>query len=260
MNWVPIPSTFAVNVELLSNLIDRIGSTDFDIALLHFVNEVSPIRIAEVCGYVHANAQAPTIAGWCGVRADTTDRIETYINSFHIKDAVLLDLPQPVQTQKGYVTSLSAEEVTDREYRHLFFDTPEFATEIAMVRFEKHGWNLSKFYLQEKFITHDTLIELGCLAALIYPIGKRHALNNDDTLASDSRPKARDRLLRLLELRFPQLSGREREVCALTILGNSTKLIASMLGVSPNTVITYRQRAYERLGVSNASSLVSEII
>ena len=260
MNWTAIPTTLTVNVELLSNLVDRIGAIDFDIALLHFVNEVSPIRIAEVCGYVFPKTQAPTIAGWCGIRADTANRIDAYISSLYNKDPVLLDLPQTDSAQAGFVASLSGQEINEAEYRRVFFDDPGFSTEVAMARPEKHGWNLSKFYLQEEVIAQDTLIQIGCLAALIYPIGKRHALNSDITLTVDSRPKAQDRLLRLIDLRFPQLSRREREVCALTILGNSTKLIASMLDLSPNTVITYRQRAYDRLGVNNASSLVSEII
>ena len=53
-----------------------------------------------------------------------------------------------------------------------------------------------------------------------------------------------------------QLSGREREVCQLTVEGNTSAAIAEKLGLSPKTVETYRSRIMEKLGVDDITGLV----
>ena len=53
-----------------------------------------------------------------------------------------------------------------------------------------------------------------------------------------------------------QLSGREREVCQLTVEGNTSAEIAEKLRLSPKTVETYRSRVMEKLGVDDITGLV----
>ena len=53
-----------------------------------------------------------------------------------------------------------------------------------------------------------------------------------------------------------QLSAREREVCQLTVEGNTSAAIAEKLGLSPKTVETYRSRIMEKLGVEDITGLV----
>ena len=51
------------------------------------------------------------------------------------------------------------------------------------------------------------------------------------------------------------LSDREREVCKGILLGKKAEAIAAELTVATSTVITYRKRAYEKLGISSRASL-----
>jgi len=57
-----------------------------------------------------------------------------------------------------------------------------------------------------------------------------------------------------------QLSGRERELLELAASGLNTNEIASRLYLSPNTVKTYWQRLYEKLGTSDRASAMAEAI
>ena len=57
-----------------------------------------------------------------------------------------------------------------------------------------------------------------------------------------------------------QLSGRERELLELAAAGLTTAEIASRLHLSPNTVKTYWQRLYEKLGASDRASAMAEAI
>jgi two-component system nitrate/nitrite response regulator NarL len=57
-----------------------------------------------------------------------------------------------------------------------------------------------------------------------------------------------------------QLSGRERELLELAASGLNTNEIATRLYLSPNTVKTYWQRLYEKLGASDRASAMAEAI
>jgi DNA-binding CsgD family transcriptional regulator len=54
------------------------------------------------------------------------------------------------------------------------------------------------------------------------------------------------------------LSTREADVCASIILGYTTQGIGLTLGMSPNTVATYRKRAYRKMGISRQTELFSK--
>ncbi len=57
-----------------------------------------------------------------------------------------------------------------------------------------------------------------------------------------------------------QLSGRERELLELAAEGLTTAEIAERLYLSPNTVKTYWQRLYEKLGARDRASAIAEAI
>lgn len=51
------------------------------------------------------------------------------------------------------------------------------------------------------------------------------------------------------------LSDRERAVCLGMLAGKKAEAIAADLGVAPSSVVTYRRRAYEKLGISSRGAL-----
>jgi DNA-binding CsgD family transcriptional regulator len=52
-----------------------------------------------------------------------------------------------------------------------------------------------------------------------------------------------------------QISPREAEVCAMIVIGHTTQGISIDLGISKNTVVTHRRRAYEKLGICSQNEL-----
>lgn len=51
------------------------------------------------------------------------------------------------------------------------------------------------------------------------------------------------------------LSERERQVCMGMLAGKKAEVIAGEIGIGPSSVVTYRQRAYQKLGISSRSQL-----
>lgn len=60
----------------------------------------------------------------------------------------------------------------------------------------------------------------------------------------------------LLRRRHPDLTQREAQVAARVIAGRSAAAIAAELGLSENTIVTHRKRAYARLGVAGMKALL----
>ena len=52
-----------------------------------------------------------------------------------------------------------------------------------------------------------------------------------------------------------KLSNRECEVCAGLLVGMPLKEISRRIGVEVSTVVTYKNRAYEKIGVSSRREL-----
>ena len=59
----------------------------------------------------------------------------------------------------------------------------------------------------------------------------------------------------LLESPLVSLSNRERYICGGILRGLTTAEIAAELHIAPNTVTTYRRRAYEKLGINSRAAL-----
>lgn len=258
MKWTAIPKILSVDVELLSDVVNYIGSNYFDIAFLHAMNRVA--HIVEITGFAYEQHKPPTAAGWTGVRADTINRVEGYIKQYYRYDPILKELPERLSERSSLVRVVPKSSIEDTDYRSMYFENPNFQTEVVLATKQKVGWHFIKFYLEKADLKTTTAYRIGELGAVIYPLARRHAFDTDDSLREETRPKVLDRLIFRLGERFPMLTDRERQVCALTILGNSAQKIGETIKISPNTVITYRRRAYERLGVSSASNLMVELI
>mgnify|MGYP000432101129 FL=1 len=78
------------------------------------------------------------------------------------------------------------------------------------------------------------------------------------------RPAAGRPLLDEVERRLAEthavLTPRERQVCARTLIGRTARDIGQELGLGTGTVLTYRQRAYQKLGLSRASDLLAAVM
>jgi DNA-binding CsgD family transcriptional regulator len=57
-----------------------------------------------------------------------------------------------------------------------------------------------------------------------------------------------------------RLTTREREVCLRILSGQSSEAISTDLGISIHSTLTYRRRAYQRLGISSQNELFALVL
>jgi DNA-binding CsgD family transcriptional regulator len=137
-------------------------------------------------------------------------------------------------------------------FRRVFFEEPGIVERISVIQRGADAWrainvarHASNRCCSDEEI--DSLIGLACLVLPMLPLNrKRRATPAPLTVAQ-------------LEERFARCYGkltlRERQVCARAAIGMSVEATALDLGIAKTSVLTYRQRAYQRLGVTSPFEL-----
>jgi DNA-binding CsgD family transcriptional regulator len=97
--------------------------------------------------------------------------------------------------------------------------------------------------------------ELSALVGLAWLVLPMLALNG--RRAPLPRQLTVDQLEERFAARFESLTARERQVCARAAIGMSVEATAIDLGIGKSSVLTYRQRAYQRLNVTSPIELSS---
>ena len=259
MAWKSIRASAYVDASHIAQLVDHVEDDLFDEALLDILQEKGPA--AEVNGFLYAPCNRdPRPVSWCGRPAGTALRVERYSRGYHRFDPTLHSLPRADALGVTLVDELAADKIGDAIYRRTCFEKPAFSRKISVAHAEGDGeWTILNMYLSEHGVGEDTVQQLAAFGSVVAPFLRRRGRRVGATRPDRDEPAAK-RVGRKLQLRFPMLTERERHVCALTMVGKTSGEIATALGIRPATVITYRRRAYERLGVSSAAALISEIL
>jgi len=144
----------------------------------------------------------------------------------------------------GEVTLIRLADLLDDmslNYRNRYFDEPGFKDKFSVI----YGSEAGNFYinLYHRTANFDQLVPrnqqqaIGQLLGLL--VSKHYQLNQTQ----------------LSQGPLAFLSERERQVCAAVLQGKKSETIAYELDVAPSSVVTYRKRAYDKLGISSRAQL-----
>ena len=259
MTWKSINPRARIDVSHLARLVDHLENERFDDVLLSVLQEKGPA--AEMNGFLYGpDQQDPRPVAWCGRPQGTANRVDRYARSYHKLDPTLHSLPRSAEPGQTLMEVLSPGSIGDAAYRQLCFDTPSFSQKVSVAYADDGGeWTILNVYLSGDAAGQDAVHRLAAFGALLGPFLRRRGRDGEGR-SSTGLEYADSRVRKRLQRRFPSLTQRETQVCALTMIGKTSGEIATTLGIGAGTVITYRRRAYERLGVSSAASLVAEIL
>lgn len=143
---------------------------------------------------------------------------------------------------------MNARDIVDSDYRYQCYTSVDLATRLSVCDTRPDGTIRINFYREQSFSDQEKDTIVGSLGLLI-PLLRRHALSYD---APETALDFEERLRKVA----PELTAREREVCSLIALGVTSEGIGLELGISLNTVLTYRKRAYTRLKIVSQNQLL----
>ncbi len=240
-----------INPDIGLGLIHMAGTNHLANAMLSAAQAMIPAK--EIFAYRIADNGAPKRLLSFGMDEGAERRADAFASHFFISDPVR-KTRYGIRPDTGFYQHVNISEIARGDYRWQCFEKPRFTDKLCF------GWRrggqsfVLTFYIQEEEGLPSTpLFEaFGNLSLTILML---HA-DKMDRLASPLSTRLHDEVL----ARYPGLTRREAEVCAMTLAGMTAEQIAAEIDATANTVLTYRQRAYQRLGIHSAYELLDAII
>jgi DNA-binding CsgD family transcriptional regulator len=183
-----------------------------------------------------------------------------YLHSHWSADPTNRILAEPCDWLRGVVACVSADEMLRLQYRRACYTRGDWARNgcnlihkvTVIKRYESDTFKIN-FYRHRKTGPFEpaavqTIVESSdLLCAFLSRHAAAEAINDLGAL--------REQFARYLHDCGRGLTGREVQVCAAIAVGMSSEAIALWLDVSLNTVLTFRKRAYARLGICSQNEL-----
>ncbi len=229
-------------------LVEAVGTPVFGTLMLDAAQRVAGVD--EIFAYHVRDGERPIALSSISERGDHDRRARHYAERFYHHDPVV-HARQRTLAGRGFVACVRAAEIGLRDYRSICFEQPRFADKLCF------GWRGARRAIVLSFYRRQDSEGTAALAALanvgLTALARQGATSDPD-----------ERLIERLETRiaraFPALTLRERQVAARTVAGWTAERTADALDIRPSSVLTYRQRAYQRLGFSGAADFLPFIL
>lgn len=184
-----------------------------------------------------------------------------YARDFYRKDALhqLIDrYPASFEAPPVLVHRQQVSDIEDAEYRAQCYDCIGIIDRVSVLirvgRSQSLAVNLYRDQASGPFSDDDVARLIGLAPLFASCVQRHYGLDTDGE--TSFRGAVTDELAELC----PQLTLREREVLQRILDGVTTERIAEDLHIRPTTVITYRTRGYEKLGVSSRRELFAAVL
>ena len=241
--------------DALAHIVQAIGDDDFSQRVLHQVNRVMPVGCWSVYR-IGGDQPRMFVSGTYHRRDTTTASWQAYLSGPHLADrSFALD-----NVDQGHlaITHLTAEEIPTPVHREKVYRQFDMSERLSIVEPQSadtvFALNLYR-YNGQGFFSDRELVHFESIAPSLFAAVHRHLLLQPRRPVGGN-PLSVESVRRAFKTHRPDLTERELDVVARTVLGMSYEGIAADLGLKLPTVKTYRNRAFDRLQICFRSELV----
>jgi DNA-binding CsgD family transcriptional regulator len=181
-----------------------------------------------------------------------------YAGHFHLADPNRETIFRERERSSPILLPTFARRMYGERYRKIFFEDSEIVDKFATAIWIESTCFYVNFYrttAQGRFAR----VQLERLLQLSPAIGAAVARHFQDDVGDQAVPDHDPfgKLARLFASRPPltRLTEREKEVCLRILAGFSSEAISVDLGIGLHSTLTYRKRAYDKLGISSQNEL-----
>jgi DNA-binding CsgD family transcriptional regulator len=189
------------------------------------------------------------------------DTASPYIQEFFRKDEIqdiIVRRAGVAPNGNIFVHRQSQDDISDPHYRFVCYSGVNIKERIAnLIRVRHNVWvsvNLYRDVSHGPFVSAEIEAIRNLSSLFAHAAARHYTIDHHGTL------RARNFVTDELARHGHNLTAREREVAIRILDGQTTKVIAGSLAISPSTVVTYRERAYEKLGVRTRAELFAAFI
>jgi len=245
-------------IDALALLVASTGRFDFPDRFLHALRVIAGTDLCSAFSvsedgslrYLFATGRHPAIPGFAEIASLAYAR--NYWHRDHITRQAL------VHTGSGglHVVRQAWNGIADPEYRRACYERAGIVERLTLYSAGRPALFASAYRTRASGSSNTSEIEAleRFAPILIAAVAKHDALT--ENAGSALHPPSDQVMRRLLEC-GRALSAREAAVAAAMLVGKTQKEISQESGVALNSVVTYRRRAYRKLGVSDRRGLAT---
>lgn len=241
----------------VGRLIELIGTSRFEDEVLHTAHEAT--RCDHLTAFAERSSARPRVlyAANMGPAQVAKKVAQEYLSKYWQLDPVRrLDRARS-KGQRSIGLRIVSHDIQDGAYRNECYTAMKVVDRFTVVQRRSHETVCLNFYRGIRdgpFGSPDIDRIVNTADLLTSLMMKQEASRQDREKGTTS--TFIERLCRL----DPSLPPREAEVCGAIAAGMTSEAIALSLGISVNTVLTYRKRAYMRLGISSQNELMRLVL
>lgn len=234
-------------------LLATLGSEEFGSTLRDCIQEQTAgarrVFLFEARDRSHSTLQ------YCSVEPALNPLLPAYVERYLPIDPVWQAYGAAPAEHDMAVLRVRPGDIASAGFRRTFFDQPGIVERVSVIQRGSREWrvlNVSRHHSHGCFSDGElsALVGLAALALPMLPHNRRQRANPPPPLTVAQ-------LEERFASRFPGLTLRERQVCARAAIGMSVEATALDLQIAKTSVLTYRQRAYQRLAVTSPYELCS---
>lgn len=264
--WTVSPggSSLAVGVESASHLISAIGAKDRTLLASAMLSAVRTRVFAHHCALLAFEGErSPRLISGSSLDQEWQlfNAASVYAKNFYRLDGLqrlIRCYPASFESPPVIVQRQRAADIEDTEYRAQCYDKLGIVDRVTVLVRVGQSQSLAVNWYRDSsaglFSDDDIAFIIGLAPLIACCITRHYGLDMDGE--SNFRGVATDELSKL----SPDLTLREREVVQRILDGVTTERIADDLHIRPTTVITYRTRAYDKIGVTSRRELFAAVL
>ena len=231
------------HAQLLAGLINQLGQPRFRSLLLETLQPLVPAASFSVYRTGRHSVPQLFLSGSLGVPDTTRDCWRAYLSGPYRSDSTLIS--EARGDEQLLLCHLTAQEVP-AQHRARVYEAHGVAERVSVVQAREDGLFALNFYRHQHQapFSDGQMADFEDLAPALLALARKHVALGVVEASSEQASQAQ----RLLALQ-PALTPRELEVCVRLLRGMTYDGIAADLGLSLPSVKTYRNRAFDRLGI-----------
>ncbi|MCP3387830.1 helix-turn-helix transcriptional regulator [Bradyrhizobium sp. CCGB12] len=249
--------------DAFADVVGAIGTPAFDQLLLKAVNAVVVVDHLTVLTYrTGENLQTLSIASRADL-AQARSLTRDYVAHHHVFDPNFVDVVKLSRSRSRRIVIRRHDRarLKTKAYQRRFYSTVGIVDKVSYL------WRLGDvaFYVnlyRTVRTGHYVEGDIRCLTQLARMVGslvRMHGGRKRLEVALTT-GNFRELVAKLVELLGPHLTAREQSVLACILTGMHTEGIALSLRIKPTTVITFRKRAYAKLGIATQTELLARCL
>lgn len=226
----------------MAGLVGCIGDPNFASGALAQINRFMPIAWWSVFQLHHDTPPCMPLTASFEFPDGTLDSWQAYRKSLYLRDQTFLEAREKASGSQQVIVHWNAREIP-RAHRERIYSKHALRERLSLVCENEGAWLAVNLYRREEQpqFSDNEIDAVDSACALILSSVQRHL-----ALSAAASPAA---------TALGVLTPRERQVCERMLKGWTHEGISADLQLSPATVKTYRDRAFEKLGIHHRNEL-----